>query len=64
MKKILNLLVISFLSVILSSFSLKNVGNLFCVFVFERKSFIVFQVFLISFLNRLKHDSKYICFAA
>ena len=56
MKKVLNLLAISFLSVIFSSFSLKNVGNLFFVFVLERKSFIVFQVFLISFLNRLKHD--------
>ena len=64
MKKIFHLLAISFLSVIFSSFSLKNVGNLFCDFVLERKSFVVFQVFPISFLNRLKHDSKYICFAA
>ena len=53
MKKILALF---FLSVIFSSFSLKNVRNLFCDFVLERKSFVVFQVFLISFLNRLKHD--------
>ena len=54
MKKILNVLAIYFLSVIFPEFFLKIVGNLFCVFVLERKSFIVFQVFLISFLNRLK----------
>ena len=53
MKKILNVLAIYFLSVIFSEFFLKIVGNLFCVFVLERKSFIVFQVFLMSFLNRL-----------
>ena len=55
MKKILNLLAV-FFYVICSLFSLKNVGNLLCVFVLERKSLIVFQVFLISFLNQLKHD--------
>ena len=36
----------------------------FGILVFDRISLIVFQVFLMSFLKRLKHNSKYICLAA
>ena len=40
-----------------------TVFDLVCSLVFERISLIVFHVFLISFLKRLKHNSKYVCFA-
>ena len=40
-----------------------TVVDLVCSLVFERISLIVFHVFLMSFLKRLKHNSKYVCFA-
>ena len=62
-KKLLHLLAIISLSLCVTPFSTMTVVDFVCSLVFERISLIVFHVFLVSFLKRLKHNSNYVCFA-
>ena len=53
MKKLLNCVAISFLSVVLVSFTLKYVGNCFCILDLLMTSAMFSHVFLMSFLYLL-----------
>ena len=52
----LNLLAIFSLSVCVTPFSTMTVGDFCCILVFDRISLIVFHVFVMPFLKRLKHN--------